>query len=53
MTIEIGDKVLWPNGVEGVVQATDNNGAELLDECGAWHDATECDLIVRTVGKFA
>ena len=44
---EIGDVVLWPNGVEGHVCGIDNDEGLLLDGCGGWHDARDVDPISR------
>lgn len=32
----LGDIVLWPNGVQGPVMGVDHSDATLLDHCGAW-----------------
>jgi hypothetical protein len=39
-----GDRVVWPNGVEGVVQGVDFDDCTLLDECGAWVSMYDVDL---------
>lgn len=47
-----GDVVLWPNGVEGVVQAVevdDDLGVLLQDECAAWIEARDVDPLRRGV----
>jgi hypothetical protein len=48
-----GDVVLWPNGVEGVVQGVEQTDTALLllDECGGWIDAYDCDPIRRADGS--
>jgi hypothetical protein len=42
--LEIGDNVIWPNGVAGQVLGTDDDDATILDECGGWHDYTDVEL---------
>ena len=43
---KIGDTVLWPNGIEGVVMGVDYDDATLLRaEDGAWIAIDDVDLI--------
>lgn len=41
---QIGDRVLWPNGVEGRVAAIDASDNTVMDECGGWHKAMDVDF---------
>lgn len=36
-----GDRVLWPNGVEGEVCGVDFDDDTLLDHCGGWHSMAD------------
>lgn len=40
-----GDRVLWPNGVEGFVCGVDFSDGTLLDDCGGWHPIADCDRL--------
>lgn len=41
----IGDRVIWPNGVEGAVLGIDLDDCLLLDDCGGWIDMADVDFI--------
>ena len=40
-----GQRVVWPNGVEGAVCGVDFSDGTLLDECGGWHDMADVDVL--------
>lgn len=40
-----GDRVLWPNGVEGEVMAVDFDDRTVMDECGGWHPIAFVDRL--------
>ena len=42
---KIGDTVLWPNGIEGVVMGVDYDDETLLDHCGAWIAMDDVDVL--------
>lgn len=44
-TFQIGERVLWPNGVEGEVRGIDFSNDTLLDHCGGWHEARNVDKL--------
>ena len=36
-SFNIGDTVLWSNGVEGEVKGINTLDGQLMDHCGGWH----------------
>lgn len=40
-----GDRVLWPNGIEGEVAAVDFDDMEVMNHGGAWVPMSEVDRL--------
>jgi hypothetical protein len=41
----VGQIIVWPNGTVGPIVGIDEGDDELLDSCGGWSRAYDCDTL--------